>query len=162
MHADPVAGWAGETQKEMVMKQSLRMAALGFALLAWGVASLAFSNAGPDFAGFYEVSNPTDVDVDIRIRLATRVFNLSGADVVNATLTLQDTILPGKDYGSFQNVLIRDRENVVLSADFIITRREYERWQAGGSPSLRIEYRDAAGNAVRKRVELIQMPVGAE
>jgi hypothetical protein len=118
---------------------------------------------GRDFAGFYEVTNVTDLGDTVRLTLTVRVYNYSDADVSGATVTLQDPSLVGNDYGSYPGtVSIADRESARLSAEFTISRAEYDRWQEGATPSLRIDYTDSAGNAIRRMIELAQMPVGEE
>ena len=117
---------------------------------------------GRDFAGFYAVTNPTDLGGQFRVTLALRVFNYSGADVTSATITLQDPLTPGpgKDYGAVSAVSIGDGDSVTVSADFTIPGDEYDRWQNGGDPSMRIDYQYPSGNAVQRGIELSQLPGG--
>lgn len=118
---------------------------------------------GRDFVGFYEVTNVADLGTDYRVTLTVRVFNYSDADVNNATVTLQDSAVATSDYGAYPSpVSIADRESIKLSADFTISREEYDRWQNGATPSLRTDYTDSAGNPVRRMIELSQGLVGKE
>ena len=125
-------------------------------------AMVAPAKDGRDFAGFYAVNNVTDLGEEVRVTLTVRVYNYSDADVTGATITLEDSLLPDKTYGSFTLVSIRDRESVRLSGDFTIPRREYDQWQEGDTPQLRIEFKDAAGNTVERLIELAPMPVEEE
>ena len=111
---------------------------------------------GRDFAGFYEVANPTDLgNGTYQVTLAVRIFNYSDADVANATVTLQDSGPSTQDYGSYPgSVSVADRDSVKLSSDFTISADEYNRWQDSSMPSLRIEYQDTNGNSVRRTIEV--------
>jgi hypothetical protein len=117
---------------------------------------------GRDFAGFYEIENVTEQGPTVRLTFSVRLSNYSGAKVSGATLTLRDRLLPPQANGSFPSVSFGDRESVRCSAEVVISRFEYERWQRGGLPNLLIEFRDAQGNLVRRGAELVQKPVGKE
>ena len=119
-----------------------------------------YADGGRDFAGFYAATNPTDLGGQFQVTLTARVFNYSGTDVANATITLQDPLVPGTDYGSFNAISIIDGDSTSVSADFTIPGNEYARWQSGGDPSMRIGYQDSSGNVVQRRIELAQMPGG--
>ena len=118
---------------------------------------------GRDFAGFYALSNVADLGTDYRVTLTVRVFNYSDADVSGATVTLQDSFQTDADYGAYPGTIsIPDRESVRLSADFTVPREEYDRWQSGDTPRLRMDYQNNSGNAVRRIIELAQGPAGDE
>ena len=118
---------------------------------------------GRDFAGFYEVSNVTDLGDTVRLTLAVRIFNYSDADVTNATVTLQDSLQADTDYGSYPGpTSIANCESARFSTDFTVPRAEYERWQNGGTPPLRIQYSDSVGSAVQRMIELAAGPAREE
>ena len=126
-------------------------------------ASTAVAKDGRDFAGFYEVSNVVELGQELQVTLTVRVFNYSDADVNDATITLEDSLLPGETYGSYLTpVYVQPRESVRLSDHFTIPRREYEYWQEGGTPSLTIKFRDPDGNTILRMIELAPMLVGGE
>ncbi len=118
---------------------------------------------GRDFAGFYAVSNVADLGTDYRVTLTVRVFNYSDADVSGATVTLQDSFLIDTDYGTFPGTIsIPDRDSVRISANFTVSRAEYDSWQSGGTPRLRVDYQNNSGNAVRRTIELAEGLAGEE
>lgn len=119
---------------------------------------------GRDFAGFYKLGEDvTDLGEEVRVTLTVRIFNYSDADVIGAKIVLEGSLLPGEDLGSFAAIVdIRDRESVRVSEPFTVPRREYEQWQEGGSPRLRLEFTDAAGTKQRAPVELAPMLVDPE
>ena len=126
-------------------------------------ASLLPAEDGRDFAGFYMLGEITDLGDQVRVPLTVRVTNYSGVDVVAATITLEDSLLLGQSYGTFlPPVDIRYRESARVSGFFVIPRREYERWQTGPTPQLRIEFKDATGQTVQRPVELFPMPFAEE
>jgi hypothetical protein len=116
---------------------------------------------GRDFAGFYEVSNVTDLGDTVRVTLTVRVRNYSDADVSGATVTLQDSVDFAKDYGAYpESLSVANRESARLSGEFTLSREEYGRWQDGNAPTMRIDYQDADGNHLRRMIELVASPVG--
>lgn len=136
----------------------------------WGIlvglfllcAPLAPAKNGRDFAGFYELTDVSELGDGYQLTFTVRVFNYSDADVNNASLFLQDASEPGKTYAAFTGVYMHDRENVRLSSLVTVPRREYESWRQGRSPALEIQFTETGGKTVRRRVELLQMPVGEE
>ena len=116
---------------------------------------------GRDFAGYYDLSQVSDLGDSFQVSFAVRLFNFGDADVHGATVTLLDPRRPKKGYGSFQAVSVRQSERVCLN-DLIVTvpRREYERWQRGAPPALQVEFTAANGQTVRRRVELSRRALG--
>ena len=139
-----------------------RSVRIGLGLLV-GVALFAASAAqaadGRDFAGFYELRNATDLGEEVSLTLSLRVFNYSDAIVHDATVTLEDPVLSEIAYASFSIISLADKASVDLEGDVTIPQREYQSWQEGGTPSVRIEFTDPAGNPVRRMIELLPMIV---
>jgi len=117
---------------------------------------------GRDFAGFYKLGEITDLGDQVTVPLTLRVFNYSGADVIGAQIILEDRLL-GEDLGSFAAIVdLRDRESARVSDTYTVPRREYEQWQEGAHPRLRLEFTDAAGTTQRAAVELAPLLVDEE
>ncbi len=147
----------------MHMLRVPRTGALALLCLLLLGAGLLSAEDGRDFAGFYMLGEITDLGDQVRVPLTVRVTNYSGADVVAATITLEDSLLPGQSYGTFlPPVDIRYQESARVSGSFVIPRREYEQWQSGPTPQLRIEFKNAAGQTVQRMIELTFMPLGEE
>jgi len=127
---------------------------IGLLLMLVGPAG---GDAGRDFAGWYQISGVTDLGGSFQLTLTTRVFNYSGADVSGATVKLEEGIMPGQAYGTFAGVSIPNRGSVKLQGTFTVPGSEYQRWQAGGAPSLWIEYLDGGGNTIRRGIEMAPM-----
>lgn len=120
---------------------------------------------GRDFAGFYDVSNAVDQGNDVQITFAARVFNYSDADVANGTVKLCDSSVQDVSYGTFADVSLLQGQHVVLRGAITLPHHEYDSWQnteAGGGPSLWIEFTDASGNPIKQRIELVSAPVGED
>jgi len=75
-------------------------------------------------------------------------------DVSNATVQVRDPVIRGLSYGSFPNIDIPAGQTVSLSGILEIPQREYQSWRLGRTPTLTIEYRDAAGNDVRRPIQI--------
>jgi hypothetical protein len=134
-------------------------AALVVAGLACG--GLARGN-GREFSGFYRISDASVSGETVSLTLTLRLSNHSGADVSNATVLLRDWILPSRNYGTFASVNVAAGRTVQLSGTFQVPQHEYQSWQQGRHPFLMIEYADAAGNKVRRPIEIARGPVRPE
>ena len=117
---------------------------------------------GRDFAGWYDMRNVTDLGDQVQVTITLRVFNFSGADVADATITLWDSVQPGVAYGSFPLASIAYRDNARLAANFTVPKSEYDSWHQGKQPNLQVNFTDGAANSVQRPVELSWMPMGGE
>lgn len=109
---------------------------------------------GRDFAGFYSLSNAVDVGGQMQLTLSARIFNYSGADVGGATIAVEDRMLPGTSYASFPGLAMAVDGNLTVSGQVTLPVAEYQRWQTGTQPRLRIEYLNASGGLIRQPIEL--------
>ena len=57
---------------------------------------------GRDFAGYYDLTQVTDLGESFQVNFSVRLFNFGDSDVDGATLTLADPLRPKKGYGAFQ------------------------------------------------------------
>jgi hypothetical protein len=118
---------------------------------------------GRDFAGFCKLGEISDLGEEVSVPLTVRIHNYSDADVVAAEIILEDSLLPGEDLARFATVVdILDRESARASDTVTVPRREYEQWQQGASPQLRLQFTDSAGTTQRQPVELAPMLVDEE
>ena len=132
-------------------------AALVLGGLAW--AGLARAENGTGFSGFYHYSVGSVSGDTASPTLTLRLVNHSGMNVSNATVLVRDPVIRGLNYGSFPNVNIHAGQTVSLSGVFEIPQREYQNWRLGRTPTLTIEYTDAAGNHVRRPIVIARDPV---
>jgi hypothetical protein len=119
---------------------------------------------GRDFAGFYEVSDVTsNADGTVSLTLAVSVFNYSGAEVVNGTISLDDPVRGGVSYGTYgTRTSFGENEHVVLTQQFVIPADEYRRWMEGGRPALYVVHRHPEADERRSPVELVPGAAGEE
>jgi len=111
-----------------------------------------------DFAGTWRTQHVLLGD-EVVLVLHLRVVNQSGADLVNATVRVDDPVVPGfQDHPSLEGLAVPAGESLGLSGDMIVARSVYDSWQAGGQPSVHIEYMDALGNPVSQAIELVPEP----
>ena len=115
---------------------------------------------GRDFAALYQLSQVTDLGVQVRVTLALRLFNYTGADLGNAKVTLQDSKERLKSLGSLGTVSLRRRESAHLGGTFVIPKEEYNRWRHGATPSVQISYKDGTGKPQQRPIELAPRFVG--
>ena len=113
---------------------------------------------GRDFAGNYSVSDVSQSGDATTLTFSMQVFNYSGADVANATVTLEDSGQPGQAYATFTGVSIASNDSVQLSAQATLPSAEVDRWSQGGSPAVTIQFTDSDGLNRAERVELAPAP----
>lgn len=125
------------------------------ALFALFATTPALAGNGRDFAGFYHYEKTADIGNNKQITLSLRLFNHSGASVAGAVVMLEGQLPLGETYGSIAGVYVNDGASVPVTGSFAIPDADYQRWQAGALPHLRIEYFNANGNRVRRPIELV-------
>lgn len=130
------------------------------AALALVVSAPSLAAGGRDFAGSYQYTQTADLGDQQQVTLKVRVFNYSGTDVSGATLILENRLQPGSDYGSITGLSIHNGASVPASGSFTIPTIEYQGWQAGAPPALRIGIVNASGDTVRQHIDLGPMPIG--
>lgn len=109
---------------------------------------------GRDFAGTYSTSNVSQSGDNYTLTFSATVFNYSGEDVSNATVTLVDSALPNQTYATFQGISITSNSSATVSASVTIPSREYLGWQQGAPPQLLVQFTDLSGNNRLEPVEL--------
>lgn len=137
------------------MRRKSTMSAAGVVLLALLAMPLLAIN-GRDFAGTYSISNVSQSGDSYTLTFSAKVFNYSGEDVSNATISLQDSVLPGQMYATFQGISISNKGSATVSSSVLIPAREYQNWQQGASPRLTVQFIDLDGNNRLEAVELTQ------
>ena len=86
-------------------------------------------------------------------------MNHTGADVANATITVQHSLQPNASYASFPVVSIAPGQAADLSQTFKLPQKEFEAWQNGATPRLVISYSDPSAKNVQRPLELIRRPL---
>lgn len=140
------------------MKSNMSLSAVCFLLLLTAVSE---ANEESGFAGFYQLSVASDQIDEVWVTISGQFFNDSDADVDNVMITLEDSHLAGTSYGSFPFVsVLFNGDSVFLTQDFLVPRKEFEWWQSGAHPRVRVEFQDGNGDTVQHLIELVMMPVG--
>ena len=143
---------------------------LGVSLMGWGLlaslmlcaAILAPAEDGRDFYAFYDTTDILDLGDQVGMTFTLELYNVSRADVANATVTREDPAQPGASFGIFTAVSVAYRDRVRLSSSITVPCSEYDSWQQGTPPSLRIDFSDAGGNIVERPIEVGWEPLPQE
>ena len=127
--------------------------------LALAVPSHLSAENGRNFAGYYQLHNASTQGSFVTVKLSVKLFNYSGADLNDATISLSNPVpepaLGNADFqGSFDGVSVRYRRFVNLEGSFTVPDSEYHQWQKGASPNLTVTYVDEAGRETHDKVEL--------
>ena len=125
-------------------------------------ASLAQSESRWIFVGHYEASVLAEGAETAQLTLAIRIFNKNDADALAATITLEGSRPLADEAILAWSADIRAQASTCLSRTFNLLRDEHDRWQKGHAPPLRLDFRDAAGRAVRTPIAMFPMSVEEE
>jgi hypothetical protein len=122
------------------------------------------------FTGAYRILKATaQDDGNVKVRVSLRVFNASGADVTNATISLVSSLVTApagetafeweKEQAPFTNVTLLfnphlKKQPPALVGTFTIPNDEYAQWQMGAGPRFVIEYQNAAGEQQHHRIDM--------
>ena len=118
-----------------------------------------FAKDGRDFAGFYSLSNVSELGTTVQFTLTLRLTNYSSGDAQQAVVTLYETGAGATPHGAFQPiVLFRKRQQVRLSQQFTVPKYEYQRWEHGLNPTLMVAFVDPNGKNMRRGVQLVRRP----
>lgn len=115
--------------------------------------------SGQDFGGFYQFSDVSQQGNSYQLTFKARIFNYSGSDISNATVTLVNPMNPRQPYASFTGISISKNGSTLVSGSIAIPSREYQRWQDGGQPQVLIGFVDSEGQSHLEPVQLIHRPV---
>jgi hypothetical protein len=127
-------------------------------LSAWMPDALAEN--GRDFSAMFDIGPPTALDAThVSVRVFLRLQNHSGAYLTNATISLAERLVPGKEGTPLvTGVTAAYRGIVKVSGTVAVGTEEYRRWQRGGQPSLVIRVPDRNGRQLDRPIELVRMP----
>jgi len=120
----------------------------------------ATASGGRDFAGVYSLSNVQLSGDTVHLTLHVRLSNYSNADIKGAIVTLMQGPPAAGLRGSFSTIqLWHKNQEVKLSGQFTISKREYEDWtRAPGQPNIVILYQDATGQTWTKSAQMRSRP----
>ena len=118
----------------------------------------AFAEDGRDFSAIYDFKNVEVVDpTHVSVTLVLRLQNHSGADVAAGQVSLRRGMNPSQSYGAFStSVTVANRAVTKLTGTFVVDAEEYQLWQSGPSPMLRIDYGDGEGRPMLRPVEVVR------
>lgn len=126
------------------------------ALIILGTNTMAWSENGRDFAGFYSVTEITNLGEEVQIAFEVEIMNYSGDDITDGNVVLAQTFPMEEPYTTFRYVSIPYRQGVTLKESIVILPRvEYDQWVKGAVPHVYIEDVTEQGNLRRTPVELL-------
>jgi hypothetical protein len=116
---------------------------------------------GRDFAGVYGFTGVQEQGDHVHLTLHLRLFNNSDADIKGAVITLMEGPTGVRLRGNFPTVKVwRKNQDVKLSQQFTIPRREYEDWlRPPAQPNVVIIYQDANGQTWEKGAQMRPQPI---
>jgi len=129
--------------------------------------------SGPHkFSAAYQILKVSERSDTVDVEVSLRVFNHSGADVTDATVSLVSCLVTPaeglafeweKEAVPFTNVILPFNPHVkilgpALVGNFRIPSDEYEQWKMGAGPRFVIAYQDAAGEAQSFRIDMAPAP----
>ena len=114
---------------------------------------------GRDFAGFYSLTNASGDGGQVRVTFSAQLFNYSGADIQNASVSLGETHPGSQVLGTYAPIEFwRNGAATVLCIHFTVPQEEYQRWDARRQPTVIISYRDEQGRAWQRTAQINRRP----
>jgi len=129
--------------------------------------------SGPHkFSAAYQILKVSERSDTVDVEVSLRVFNHSGADVTDATVSLVSCLVTPaeglafeweKDEVPFTNVTLlfnspSKKMAPPLVSTFTIPLDEYKQWKKGVTPRFVIAYQDAAGEQQNFTIDMIPAP----
>lgn len=135
-------------------------AGVSLAILLLGTTT-ATAKDGRDFAGVYGFTDVQEHGDMVSLTLHLRLFNNSEADIKGAIVTLMEGPTGVGLRGAFPTVKVwRKNQDVKLSQQFTIPKREYEDWlRPPAQPNVVVIYQDANGQTWEKGAQMRPRPV---
>jgi hypothetical protein len=111
---------------------------------------------GRDFAGALSVTDVVGATDNVNVTLTLEIFNFSGADVMTATIRIEDHQSTNLLYEFPMIVDMAYRETALVTEPvLVVPRQEYEKWWIGTLPRVTVHYIDATDNPRSSYVELV-------
>jgi len=124
------------------------------------LATLTLNAAGRGaFQGYFNFRQVNVVGDQVSLTMDIRVLNHTGANVRNATVSIQGLYQSTASYGSFPALSFASGLAANATQIFNVPQKEFELWQSGARPRFVVSYTDAAGNTVQQPVELLRHPL---
>jgi len=123
-------------------------------------APAAYAENGRDFSARYDITNVSPVGANqVSVTLSLRLQNHSGADIADAEVSLQDSVLAFKTLGVFPtHVSLANHSVANVSGTFLVPAPYVTQWRTGARPRVIVRFMSAQGRWSRRPVELLFMP----
>jgi len=135
--------------------------ALGAAIVAACCSAVLLkAENGRNFAGTYRVHDVVDHGSIVKFDLHAKIFNYSGGDVNDATITVADRerVSPPAEAANFSGeisgVSIPYRKSVEVDGTFTVPAPEFEQIRRGVPPNVIVSYANEEGKSVHDAVQL--------
>jgi hypothetical protein len=135
--------------------KSIPQRALITVCLVLGVASFAAAGDGRQFVGHYQISEVTEQGNSVHLTMRLQVFNYSGQDIRQGAVALYTSDLRSETaIGGFSIIkLLPNTGSVDITHQFVVSAREYKRWQEQGiKPALFFLNKDASGKTLKRSI----------
>lgn len=113
------------------------------------------TTTGLRFVGHYRIDLLAEHSNSVQVDFALRLFNFSGEDVADCSVSLTGLQPTGVAYQQFVQVSLNDQNDLVLSSPISVPRYEYQLWMDGRSPLAFLEHVGVDGLPRHESIELI-------
>ena len=111
--------------------------------------------AGSDFTGRYECTEVVESGEIVSMTFSLSVVSHRSEEIAGATLRLLDASDAGVVYAEFPALNLSEGVDVPLMASVTLERSEWDRWQSGAPPRVRIEAFASDGTDQSAMVDLV-------
>jgi hypothetical protein len=129
--------------------------------LVLALALSSFAVDGRDFAGFYAVSNVSDMGDKVQLRMSVQLSNFSAGDLQSPVVALMNSGPANTaPIGSFPAPKqLKAGRDVILHQQFTVSKEEFRQWDMRGrGPRVVVLFRDSTGGVVERGVQISRRP----
>ncbi|MDX1592687.1 MAG: hypothetical protein R3298_00470 [Gammaproteobacteria bacterium] len=107
------------------------------------------------FVGHFHAKPVAERDGQVEVLFSLRLFNYSGEDVADGTLSIMDLIPPRTVYGRFPSLTLADGHELFLAGQLSAPAQDIGRSGDGIAPLATLDYTGSDGASRRELIEMI-------
>jgi hypothetical protein len=128
---------------------------LALAVFAVCLLQTASAKRGRDVSGIYQFSSVTESSRGVHLTISLTLRNNSGADISDSGVILLTSEPDPSVLGTFSGMkVLHNYESVTMSQTFTVPKEEYEGWEKGRNPALRLLVEDSNGALITEGIDL--------
>lgn len=131
------------------------MRVLAFVVFTVCLVQTAPAKQGRGLSGIYQISSVTETSRGVHLTISLTLRNNSGADISDSGVILLTSEPDPSALGTFSGMkILSNNESVTMSQTFTVPKEEYEGWEKGRNPALKLLVQDSNGALMTEGIDL--------